>query len=197
LVEAAASCFLCASTLGCYLWLFADFGPSHLCFDDDGVPAKSIVVDSISNAEHGVVTIDGDRHLLNDGDLVRLEEVQGMSDAAMGEAAAAAASASAVAHHDEHYFAHSDVITNINAVCEVRTTRSPKRFTIGDTRQLQPYASGGVGLQVKRQISFRHQSLQQQLTAPTLITGYMDFTKAAHSQHHSCLPAASALAVSL
>ena len=164
-VESSPATFLLSSMLGCYGWLFADFGPSHVCFDDNGVPAKAIVVDHISRAEHGVVTIDGDRHLLNDGDLIKLEEVQGMSDDAMQT------------HHDEHYYQHTDTIANINSVVEVKTTRNPKKFTIGDTRQLGEYVSGGVGLQVKKQITFAHQPLQLQLLQPTFISGYMDFTK--------------------
>ena len=164
-VEASPGTFLLSSMLGCYGWLFADFGPSHVCFDDNGVPAKAIVVDHISRAEHGVVTIDGDRHLLNDGDLIKLEEVQGMSDDAMQT------------HQDDHYYKHDDAISTINAVVEVKTTKNPKKFTIGDTRQLGEYVSGGVGLQVKKQTTFQHQSLQQQLLQPTFISGYMDFTK--------------------
>ena len=164
-VEARPGTLLLSSMAGCYGWIFADFGPAHVCFDDNGVPAKAIVVDHISHAEHGVVTIDGERHLLNDGDLIRLEEVGGMSDDAMQT------------HGDEHYYRHDEAVQNINATFEVRTTKNPKRFTIGDTRGLREYVSGGVGLQVKRQTTFQHAALQQQLLQPTLIQSYMDFTK--------------------
>ena len=167
-MEASAGCFLVSSMLGCYGWVFADFGPSHICFDDNGVPAKAIVVDHISRAEHGVVTIDGDRHLLNDGDLIKLEEVQGMSDDAMQ------------VHHDDHYYAHSDVISTINATFEIKTTKNPKKFSIGDTRQLKDYISGGVGVQIKKQITFQHSPLDSQLLQPTLIQGYFDFSQTHH-----------------
>jgi ubiquitin-activating enzyme E1 len=171
-VEASPATFLLCSMLGCYGWLFADFGPSHVCFDDNGVPAKAIVVDHISRAEHGMVTIDGDRHLLNDGDLIKLEEVGGMSDDAMQ------------LHHDEHYYAHSEVISSINATFEVKTTKNPKKFSIGDTRQLRDYTSGGVGLQVKKQITFQHAPLDTQLLQPTLIQGYFDFSQQHHTHRH-------------
>ena len=163
-MESTPGTFLLSSMLGCYGWLFADFGPHHLCFDDNGVAARAIVVDHISQAEHGAVTIDGDRHLLNDGDLIKLEEVGGMSDDVMHT------------HSDEHIFKHTDTVTSINATHEIKTTKNPKRFTIGDTRGLKEYVSGGVGLQVKRQITFAHQPLSQQLLNPTFITGYIDFT---------------------
>lgn len=177
-VESSPGTFLLASMLGCYAWVFADFGPHHLCFDDNGVAARAIVVDHISQAEHGAVTIDGERHLLNDGDLVKLEEVQGMSDDNMHT------------HSDEHVFKHDDVVTAINATFEIRTTKNPKRFTIGDTRGLKEYVSGGVGLQVKKQITFAHQPLSQQLLNPTFITGYIDFTSQRNTHRH-CLRAHS------
>ena len=170
-VEASPGTFLLSSMLGCYGWVFADFGPSHICFDDNGVPAKAIVVDHISRAEHGVVTIDGDRHLLNDGDLIKLEEVQGMSDDAMQ------------VHHDEHFYQHSDAVSTINATFEIKTTKNPKKFSIGDTRQLKDYTSGGVGLQIKKQITFQHSPLESQLLQPTFIQGYFDF-----SPTHSHIP---------
>lgn len=179
-VESNPATFLLASMVGCYGWIFADFGPHHLCFDDNGVAARAVVIDHISQAEHGAVTIDGDRHLLNDGDLVKLEEVGGMSDDHMNT------------HSDEHIFKHTDAVTNINAIHEVKTTKNPKRFTIGDTRGLKEYVSGGVGLQVKKQTTFAHQPLSQQLLNPTFITGYIDFTSQQHVTpmlpSHSLLP---------
>lgn len=163
--------------------VFADFGPDHACFDDNGVPAKQIVIDHISKAKNGIVTIDGDRHLLNDGDLLKFEEVRGMNkddqnvDPHSLHLPAAHAAASHEEVNPEKYVSVNDVITDINSLVEIKTTKNPKKFAIGDTTQLGDYVSGGIATQVKKIIHFHHKTLENQISAPQFISGYMDFTK--------------------
>lgn len=53
--------FLYGAIHGVYGCIFADFGPKHYVFDPDGTPEKQIVIDDITRAAKGAVTIDGDR----------------------------------------------------------------------------------------------------------------------------------------
>lgn len=48
--------------------------------DQDGTEAKSIAIESISTDQEGVVTcINGERHLLREGDQVRFSDLKGMT----------------------------------------------------------------------------------------------------------------------
>jgi len=159
--------FISSAVSGASGYIFSDFGDKFHVFDTDGVPVRSVVLDHISNAEHGVVTIDGDRHLLQDGDLVHIEEVRGMSDSCP----------LSKLESEAKTFKHGEVITDINSILEIRTTKNPKKFTIGDTRQLLEYKNGGVATQIKVGKDFSFHPLAAQVTNPTFISGYMDFTK--------------------
>lgn len=161
--QPTAGVFLLAGINGVTGFLFSDFGPEHSVFDKDGVAPRQIIIDHITNAEHGVVTIDGDRHLLNDGDVVQFAEVNHMTvDATVPES---------------HVHSNNDVIRNINTCVTIKTTKNPKRFTIGDTRQLKEYTNGGVGVEVKKTVIHKSSPLAVQLASPTFISGYMDFSK--------------------
>lgn len=156
--------FIVSSIAGCSGMIFSDFGADHHVFDLDGSAVRTVVVDHISRAANGVVTIDGDRHLLNDGDLIKFEEVHGMSD-------------SLPLGGSELTFGQSDLVTDINQTHVIKTTKNPKKFLIGDTRQLGEYSGGGLGTQVKKHETLQFESLEAQLRTPTFISGYMDFTK--------------------
>lgn len=163
--------FIASGISGVTGFVFSDFGDEFHVFDPDGVAVRSVVVDHVSQAKNGIVTIDGDRHLLQDGDLLKFEEVRGMNETN------ATAAAHAKCEHDETTFKHGDVITDINTILEVRTTKNPKKFSIGDTTKLGEYANGGVATQIKQGKYFQFESLANQLANPTFIGGYMDFTK--------------------
>ena len=165
--------FIVSGISGVSGFVFSDFGDEFHVFDPDGIPVRSIVIDHISRsanglAANGIVTIDGDRHLLSDGDLLKFEEVHGMSDqfplVKDNEA-------------DVKTFKHGEVITDINSILEIKTTKNPKKFSIGDTSKLGEYANGGVATQIKQSKTFKFQSLAKQIVNPAFIPGYMDFTK--------------------
>jgi len=160
--------FISAAIAGVTGYVFSDFGDNFLCFDPDGIAVRSVTIDHISSAANGVVTIDGDRHLLSDGDMLKFEEVHGMSD-----------DKGLVKENEDDVktFKHSDAITDINSILEIKTTKSAKKFTIGDTTKLGAYVNGGVATQVKQSQIFKFQSLKQQVANPHFISGYMDFSK--------------------
>eukprot|EP00808_Paulinella_micropora_P017451 g78565.t1 len=153
--------FLHASVLGMYASVFADYGDKFTVRDQDGEPLRTLIVDDISNSKNGVVTIDGDRHLLSDGDWVKIEEVQGMGPESK----------------EERRFELEDKVTDINQTFVVKGTKNPKQFIIGDTTGLTSYKSGGVISQVKVPKDISHKSFEAQLAAPTFEEGYVDFMK--------------------
>ena len=73
--ESSPIVFLLGFIQGVTATLFSDFGPEHAVFDADGEPPKTLIIDGILTQKNGSVTVDGDRHLLSDGDHVRFEEV--------------------------------------------------------------------------------------------------------------------------
>jgi len=143
--------------------LFSDFGPKHWVFDPDGTPDRTIVIDHISNAVEGCVHIDGDRHMLNEGDVIKIDEVRGMSDGL---------------EPTNQRFGLKDKVTNINAQFVVKPDRkNPKKFYIGDTTGLKPYVGGGIATTVKQGKWIHHVSLSEALVNPTFLAGYVDFFK--------------------
>lgn len=161
--------FLYGSINGAIASIFADFGPKHHVFDPDGVPERTLIIDNITSAAEGVVTIDGDRHLLETGEVIRIEEVVGMGH-----------------EHttDETIYKKGQEVKNINA-CHVVTEykKNPKKFIIGDTSKLGEYKSGGVITTVKQGLWVQHKTLRESLTNAKLIPGYTDFTKFGRAEH--------------
>eukprot|EP01084_Bolivina_argentea_P205252 350677_1 len=72
------SVFILAVTHGITGHLFSDFGESHIVTDLDGEPARVLVIDDIS--DDGVVTVAAKRHGFDDGDMILLEEIEGLKD---------------------------------------------------------------------------------------------------------------------
>jgi len=170
--------FIFCGISGATGFAFSDFGDEFAVFDEDGTPVRSVIIDHISNATNGVVTIDGDRHLLNDDVVVKFEEVVGLTGAGAGAAGAGAAGAGAAgAGSDDTIQELNAPVTRINGLFRIKSTKNPKRFLIGDTTGLSEYASGGIATQVKQTKVFTFQPLAQQLYAPRFLQSYCDFTK--------------------
>ncbi len=147
--------FIAAHLAGLTASIFVDFGNAHRCFDADGALERNVIVDHISNAKHGVVTIDGERHLLHDGELVKLEGVYGMQpvDPAVAAKVAEQRKAEEHANPDKQQFVKvTDTVYNIHDTFEVkclkvkdkdgRESEVKNKFLIGDTTQLKPYLNG-------------------------------------------------------
>lgn len=182
--------FIAAHLAGVTASVFVDFGNTHSCFDADGALEIDIIVDGITNEKNGVVTIDGDRHLLHDGELVKLEGVNGMKAKDANTAAKAAAERRDEAHrHPEkqQFVKTSDTIYNITDTFEIKCMKGKdangrdvevkNKFLIGDTTQLTPYINGGTGTQVKLHRTFSHKSMHDNVLAPRLCAGYTEFMK--------------------
>lgn len=80
----SAECgFILAETMGVAGYTFVDFGDSHVMFDKDGEPTKQYIVTSIDKNDKNelVVTVHEDkRHSFQDGDSVKICEVEGMTE---------------------------------------------------------------------------------------------------------------------
>jgi ubiquitin-activating enzyme E1 len=72
---AAPVSFILALTYGASFFLFSDFGDAHLITDYNGESVDSQIVQSID--ELGGVHVAGDAHDLDDGDRVKLSEIEG------------------------------------------------------------------------------------------------------------------------
>lgn len=99
-------------------------------FDLDGTPEKTASIDHVSQQENGVITIDGERHLLDTGDIVRIEEVEGMTKPG-------------TVTPEGKIFGKGDEVTDINAMHVITEYRygpkkvgDPKKFSIGNTKGL-------------------------------------------------------------
>ena len=118
----AAGCRLvCARSAGLFGSVFCDFGDAFEVDDADGEPPRQALLEHVGAADDGtVVTVPEQPHGLQDGDVVRFEDVDGM------EALCEAGRAFAVRVVDRH------------------------TLRIGDTRGLGEYARGGRLIQVKQ-----------------------------------------------
>eukprot|EP00484_Ammonia_sp_Unknown_P003319 CAMPEP_0197075706 /NCGR_PEP_ID=MMETSP1384-20130603/211746_1 /TAXON_ID=29189 /ORGANISM="Ammonia sp." /LENGTH=352 /DNA_ID=CAMNT_0042514555 /DNA_START=54 /DNA_END=1109 /DNA_ORIENTATION=+ len=72
----APAAFVLALTQGITAHLFTDFGPCHTVTDQDGEPARSLVIDDLD--EDGVITVpQNQRHGFDDGDEITIEDIEG------------------------------------------------------------------------------------------------------------------------
>ena len=112
--------------LGLVGYVFTDFGPNHIIFDENGREIKTFLVKSITRDKKGIVEIDtiqGTNNLnIGDEDYVRFKNVEGM-----------------VELNDEK---KDFKIKNATY----------KSFTIGDTSNFSEYTKGGIVYQVKKPI---------------------------------------------
>lgn len=71
--------FIVADVRGLYAQVFNDFGPKFTCVDTTGEQPITAMIASVTKEKVGVVTaLDEARHGLEDGDVVKFSEVQGM-----------------------------------------------------------------------------------------------------------------------
>ena len=110
--------FIYGICLGLVGYVFSDFGPKHIIFDETGKEIKTFLVKSITNEENGLVTIDdiqGTNNLnIGDGDFVKFKNVEGMTEL-----------------NDEN----KDFQISMN---------SYNSFRIGDTSKYGQYSNGGI-----------------------------------------------------
>ena len=107
-------------------FIFTDFGPKHVIFDETGREIKTFLVKSITKEKKGVVTIDtiqGTNNLnIGDGDYVQFKNVEGMTEL-----------------NDEK---KDFQVTMIDY----------QSFIIGDTSNFGEYTKGGIVYEVKKPV---------------------------------------------
>jgi len=112
---------ICMGLVG---YIFTDFGPNHIIYDETGEEIETYLVKSISKDEEGLVTIDniqGTNNLkIGDGDFVRFKNVEGMVE-----------------------------LNDAKKVFEIKF-EDFQSFKIGDTSNFSDYIKGGVVYQVKK-----------------------------------------------
>lgn len=118
--------------------MIVDFGKDFKIYDRDGEPAQPLLIESISQADPGVVKLNKQiPHNLQDGDFVSIHEVKGMTEVNGDEARP-------VKRLDDY------------------------SFSIEDTTDFREYISSGIAqiVKVPYKVSFR--SLKEQLYNPQL-----------------------------
>ena len=160
--------FIYAQVNGVTGMMFSDFGESFEIFDSDGTPNRTIIIDHITQTTNGqgLVTIDGDRHLLNNGDYIKFDEIRDMNS---GD--------SMNTSNNETTYKLTDTIHDINQICEIQTTKNPKQFLIGNISQLHRYSGGGLGTQIKKPLILQFATLEASLYSPKYNEQYFDFSK--------------------
>ena len=110
--------------LGLAGYVFTDFGPKHIIYDENGQEMDPYLVKSITKDKEGIVTIDTIQRTVNltlgDGDFVRFKGVEGMTE--LNE------------EGKEFQITFEDY----------------KSFKIGDTSNFGEYTKGGTVYQIKK-----------------------------------------------
>jgi len=118
--------FLYGVCFGLVGYIFTDFGPKHIIYDEKGGDIKSYIIESITKDKNGLVTIDNIQNTvklnLGEDDFVRFKNVGGMTEL-----------------NDEK----KEFQIHINDY---------HSFTIGDTSKFGEYTKGGVVYHVKKPI---------------------------------------------
>lgn len=128
--------FISADCHGPYARLCNDFGPSFEVLDKNGEDPTEVMIESISNAERGLVTLlKGSKHPYEDGDVVTLSKVDGMSN--LKEEGA-----------------------SINGTIHSIKVINSRSFLIGDTRNYGEYAKNGLAKNVKLPVTIRFQTFE-------------------------------------
>uniref|UniRef100_A0AAX7SXG1 E1 ubiquitin-activating enzyme n=1 Tax=Astatotilapia calliptera TaxID=8154 RepID=A0AAX7SXG1_ASTCA len=125
--------FIVADTKGLCGQLFCDFGEKFEVLDRDGEMPASVMIQSISKDNPGVVICtDDQKHGLSDGDNVIFSEVQGMTE------------------------------LNNMAPVGIKV-RGPYSFSIGDTSAFSEYERGGVVNEAKQPVLLNFKPLSEAL----------------------------------
>jgi len=118
--------FISADCHGPFARLFNDFGPEFEVLDKNGEDPTEVMIESITNAERGVVTLlKGSKHPYEDGDVVTINKVDGMTLNLEGQT------------------------SSINGTVHAIKVINSRSFEIGDTRNYSEYIKNGLAKNVK------------------------------------------------
>ncbi len=151
----AAGCpLICVQSRGLFGRIFCDFGDEFVVEDPDGEEPKQALLEHVATAEEAEVTcIPEQPHGLEDGDVVRLEEVKGMPN-----------------------------LCRAGRTFAVRVL-SRHIVSVGDTRDGGAYLGGGRLVQVKQPRTLRFEPLDLATKAPVLLSTGMDAPKRVRTAH--------------
>jgi ubiquitin-activating enzyme E1 len=135
--------FISAATNGLFGSAFCDFGKQFPVIDGTGeTPFSGMIVGIENEVEEALITcLDETRHGLEDGDYVRFSEVVGMDINAAGVEGARKVTVKGTFLWTIVFF--------LETILSESNHTGPYTFTIGDTRGLGNYKSGGWFHQVK------------------------------------------------
>ena len=142
----AAGCRLvCCDARGLFGRVVCDFGDEFVVDDPDGEPPKQALLEHVSSAAVAEVTcVQEQPHGLEEGDVVRLEEVGGM-----------------------------DELCAPGRTFSVRVL-SRHALAIGDTRGAGAYAGGGRLIQIKQPKTLRFEPLREAAQRPSIVDTGID-----------------------
>ena len=116
--------------LGLVGYIFTDFGPKHIIFDETGREIKTFLVKSITKDKNGLVTIDniqGTNDLnIGDGDYVKFKNVEGMEE-----------------------------LNDEKKDFRIRM-KDHQSFFIGDTSNFSEYKKGGIVYEIKKPKTYQY-----------------------------------------
>lgn len=80
--QSPAICFIAASTRGLFASVFCDFGASFEVIDATGEEMREFPIAAVTNDPAGGVisTVEHHRHNLEDGDIIKLQGIGGMTE---------------------------------------------------------------------------------------------------------------------
>lgn len=140
--------FVGASVYGVFGSVFCDFGENFEIIDPNGESPQTYMIASITQEEVATVTIVDDTRLdLESGDWVTFSEIKGMEST-----------------NDQ-----GEVSLNSSEPQQIKVL-GPYTFSIGDTRKLSQYVTGGYVHQVKRPITVNFSSLKDSLKEAKFVT---------------------------
>lgn len=168
--------FIVADNYGAFVWAFNDPGQEHEVFDKNGENPLQVFVEKIENGvETTVTSLENHMHGFEEGDYVKFEEVEGMTE---------------LNYSKENEFVH-----------KVKRIISPYQFTIEtDSTSFGKYTTGGIVSQVKVPEVMNFLSLEESIEQPNIcFTDFAKFTsppnlhigmQALHAfiQKHNALP---------
>lgn len=179
--------FILCDVRGVMGYMFSDFGDNFVIRDDNGEAPVVRVIQDITCAEEGVVTVllppDGRRHNIPTGDehagFIEFSGVTGMEakDEATRKRFGASLNESGVwaAQEAKRKVKRMRTVNGERKQVEVSVTDA-YRLTIGDTRGFTPYQGGGVFTQVRQPVVRHYKSLAQKLMQPSHPMLGMTFT---------------------
>jgi ubiquitin-activating enzyme E1 len=143
--------FICSDCRGVFSRVFNDFGDQFEILDKNGEDLQDTMIQSISNEEAGLVELlQNQKHKLEDGDEVLIQEVEGM-ELKEGE------------KHDDALVKSNSINDTIHKV----TVLTPYSFKIGNTTKFENHKRGGMAKQLKSKVQMKFKSFKDTAMAVT------------------------------